>query len=555
MAINGVNNALMHSKYLSDSRAFGLVLDGDITEASHWVGYARAHLEGILSRQQGATSLTLRPNSNVQVRIDTRPNKIVINAGGGVAITIMSVMPSSSVTAEDLSTFPAYASVPYQPLKKRRFYSKITTDVSGDHVRFTTKDNVFSGGVVYKSAQSISLIKRYKAGSSWADKGFTDCISWSVVGGKSPTFYMKGRFGQPPDPSFIPEVAYWCIDAVRLVDINVLALSSGELLQNYTHALVAIYHQNERNNAEKKQRLVIYLSKPTTSSDSGLTVVIHKEIVHDGLPSDFVLLDCTGFLSTKRQVLVTGYTYLSSAGISMSQAYIITYSENYESFSQQLVFNEIGSRGLDFYNINDVTKGIIVNDYYASSFADYDAFSALLNEKTLLSKYNNYYPNLISYIAKAIKINDEGWEVINPNLSSGFSPEVSYPHPSNPTLSKIYPSIHSVRHGIYVFTKHNVTANTLEAKIVTPTDEEYLPDTYAPDLQLINHAESKDLFVFSFSSGENIDGTTDHTSGDTYFISTTDYKTIKQFGVDMFQVEVSPGVLKYHRFPFGLVNL
>ena len=69
------------SRFSNSSKAYGLLLEGNIAEASKWIGYAAQQLKGVLARQPAPTTLLLKPQSGVDIRIDARPNKISIKVG------------------------------------------------------------------------------------------------------------------------------------------------------------------------------------------------------------------------------------------------------------------------------------------------------------------------------------------------------------------------------------------------------------------------------------------------------------------------------------------
>lgn len=59
-----------------------LLLSGDIATASRWLGYSRVQLQVLLRRFSGPTTITLKPVAGVTIQIFTKPNRILIFAGG-----------------------------------------------------------------------------------------------------------------------------------------------------------------------------------------------------------------------------------------------------------------------------------------------------------------------------------------------------------------------------------------------------------------------------------------------------------------------------------------
>lgn len=72
---------MARNQLFDSASTHGLVLLGNSAEASKWINYARAQLGGLLARQAGPSSLFLKPSAGVEIKIFTRPNKIIIDAG------------------------------------------------------------------------------------------------------------------------------------------------------------------------------------------------------------------------------------------------------------------------------------------------------------------------------------------------------------------------------------------------------------------------------------------------------------------------------------------
>ena len=109
----------MKNRFFSSSSAYGLVLNGDKALCAQWIGYAQGQLQGILARHDGPTTVLLKPKPEVEVRIDTRPNKISITVAGGLPVT---VADKASSLVSGMST----ATSPYQAREKRFIISTPT---------------------------------------------------------------------------------------------------------------------------------------------------------------------------------------------------------------------------------------------------------------------------------------------------------------------------------------------------------------------------------------------------------------------------------------------
>jgi hypothetical protein len=117
----------------NDSRAFSLILEGDQLECSRYIGYARQQLENILRLQDGSTSLSLKPIPDVDIRIDTRPNKIFIKSGKEINLYV------TVVDKDSLSGF-------YPDLNNPPFQNKLSRFLYLNSSQEQTKNDFFAGG-------------------------------------------------------------------------------------------------------------------------------------------------------------------------------------------------------------------------------------------------------------------------------------------------------------------------------------------------------------------------------------------------------------------------
>lgn len=88
-------------------RAHALLLSGDIATAARWLGYARAQLQGLLARHSAATTITLKPVPGVTIQVFTKPNRILIFAGG-LAFIIHGFLHTATGATQTDSEFVVY---------------------------------------------------------------------------------------------------------------------------------------------------------------------------------------------------------------------------------------------------------------------------------------------------------------------------------------------------------------------------------------------------------------------------------------------------------------
>lgn len=74
--------SLRNSRLWQDSLAHATIFEGDALECGKWLGWAKQKLQFMLHSIPGASSQLHVPADGVVIRIDTRPNRISIAAGG-----------------------------------------------------------------------------------------------------------------------------------------------------------------------------------------------------------------------------------------------------------------------------------------------------------------------------------------------------------------------------------------------------------------------------------------------------------------------------------------
>ena len=133
----------------NDSLDYSFIPIGDAGECAKHLNKAVGILAGILSRQKGMTSLSLKFDENTFVIIRTRPNIIMIQTGG---VFITFVDPTSTV-----SSTPDPLLSPYQPCIDRYLFDRY--DHFSKYPGDTARDPIYSGGhgaIEYKSYVSKS---------------------------------------------------------------------------------------------------------------------------------------------------------------------------------------------------------------------------------------------------------------------------------------------------------------------------------------------------------------------------------------------------------------
>ena len=76
------------SRLWQDSIAHIKFFEGDINECTKWYAWARQKLSFMLHNAPGAATQIFTPVDNVTIKVDTRPNRIYINAGDDPALTL-----------------------------------------------------------------------------------------------------------------------------------------------------------------------------------------------------------------------------------------------------------------------------------------------------------------------------------------------------------------------------------------------------------------------------------------------------------------------------------
>ena len=182
--------------------AAAVVLTGDVNEAAKWRVWANAKLRSMLQSTPGTTSNVFTPTEGVTVSVDSRPNRIEINAGGGLAIAIDDIAAPLVATLPDRYTGVSFWDVPdsavaadfnraLQTRKDKLLFSTLSQYKKGGQKRQTfmtpPNQNQTIGGsmeVTYWLGEFFGGFEQpftntwmRKWDGAW-DDGFTEAVSW-----------------------------------------------------------------------------------------------------------------------------------------------------------------------------------------------------------------------------------------------------------------------------------------------------------------------------------------------------------------------------------------
>jgi len=204
---------IRNTRLWQDPGAAAISYEGDAVLGAQWLGYAKAKLSHMLQSTAGPLSATFTPVSEVSIRIDTRPNRIHINAGGGLFVTVVDKLSA-------VGDYPNIGLAPYQDRSDIFLYSLPNSK--------RVKTQFYNSRWYNQSFPAPSLPEGFWIGGSVA-------LSWRLPY----TFYIGGKFG---DIAILP-------DSVNIVTgahvkITTTLLTRFPALSGYTRALILLCKKN-----------------------------------------------------------------------------------------------------------------------------------------------------------------------------------------------------------------------------------------------------------------------------------------------------------------------
>jgi hypothetical protein len=167
-----------NTRLWQDSLAVAISYEGDVTLGAQWLGYAKAQLNHMLQNTAGPLTASYVPTAEVTIRVDTRPNRIRIAAGGNLFVTIENA-------ASGDGNYPVVGTPVFNKFKSRFLYKKLVRK---------SVDALYAGDGYHLASSAITTR------AFWSDEN-TVAVSWTGSGGSTATIYLGGRWGQPTLPS------------------------------------------------------------------------------------------------------------------------------------------------------------------------------------------------------------------------------------------------------------------------------------------------------------------------------------------------------------------
>ncbi len=97
---------IRNTRLWQDSLAHATVFDGDPSQCSLWLGWAKTKLSHMLHSVPGPLSATFVPVEGIEIRVDTRPNRIAIKAGGGLYLESGFLALGSTASCAEATFYP-----------------------------------------------------------------------------------------------------------------------------------------------------------------------------------------------------------------------------------------------------------------------------------------------------------------------------------------------------------------------------------------------------------------------------------------------------------------
>jgi len=312
-----------NSRIWQDSLAHATIYEGDTAECSKWIGWAKQKLQFMLHSRAGSSMEEFYPAEGVRIRVDTRPNRIMIVSSSGMYITLME--PDGTV---GYYTNPAQP--PYQRFKERRYYSK---------GQFKLRNDNYAGGQL----QRIDTGSFVGTGGSWHN--YKDMVvSWT----SKPAVYPYAR----QETFYINGVMIGLgLAGLTGHTIEQVCLKPPELsgTPGATHTLVVLFRYVP-SSGPHELRLKLYgvnISTQTITSASGLLTVASYTI-GGGTSADYMT---TAFSpdGLKFAVLYTEY-----GDVGRQRIYRIDFLADYTAFTITTIYDVLVQRVVSDY-LNTIT--------------------------------------------------------------------------------------------------------------------------------------------------------------------------------------------------------
>lgn len=194
------------SRLWQDSTASSNIFEGDTGECNKWLGFAKQKLQFMLHNNPGPLSSRFFPADGVEIKIDTRPNRIQISTGGVV------------VTFGDIHT-------PYST----ETWEFETNNIYGTYTTGSERSGVLTGGTIGKTQHWLSSDRRRAV--SWRGHyvyrkskkylcyfGYTEVSAAAVVGGRFLTVFHSTDKSTLIVRTHIPEKIL-NLDTMELIDV------------------------------------------------------------------------------------------------------------------------------------------------------------------------------------------------------------------------------------------------------------------------------------------------------------------------------------------------
>lgn len=350
-----------------------LVLLGDIEEGSQYINYAQGQLDYLIKRNPNRRELlNLWPSPNVKIQILTKPNRITINAEGGLFITFVDPASVASTTPDPLTS-------PYQPCIDRYLFSRY----NNFKMHLGAIREIYSGGsgtVEYNAAwlygsDRIPLIPVAEADklilvgggiarltlnndTQWYNK--TNAISWSGT-----TLFVGGKYGEVTLDTDSDEQIVACC----LVDNQIGRDASGGIAY-YTAMLVTSRISSYSVPIESTRGYRNDIRIKTAVFDGVIgeiyninlyneRIIKNPPSVHTEFPGSLnhnintPVLQVSNFTQNSKQIAVW-YTLNNNPSPNELVIEIMTFSDDYTSETTRQVFSETFTYTGGFYKIMDV---------------------------------------------------------------------------------------------------------------------------------------------------------------------------------------------------------